>query len=80
MSGRARWAVRVITFVLAWFVGYVCLSLPAVLLDEWSGLRLEYRPGLFNLFTLTLALAALPAALLAWRLPRWLAARDRRAG
>jgi len=69
-----------VTFAVAWFVAYVVLSLPAVLLDEWSGLRLQYRPGWLNVFTLTLALAALPAALLAWRLPRALAARDRSAG
>jgi len=71
-GGRARWIVRAVTFAIAWFVAYVVLSLPAVLLDAWSGLRLQYRPGAYNLFTLTLALAAVPAVFLAWQIPRWL--------
>ena len=63
---------RVWVFLVAWFVAYVVLSLPAVLLDAWSGLRLQYRPGPYNLFTLMLALTAIPAVFLAWQLPRWL--------
>lgn len=72
MSRHTRLTFRVVVFLVAWFGGYVLLSLPVVLLDGWSGLRLQYRPGPYNLFTLTLALAAAPAVLLAWWLPRWL--------
>ncbi len=72
MSGRMRLAVRVVVFLVAWVGWYILLSLPAVVLDAWSGLRLQYRPGPYNLFTLTLALAAMPAVFLAWQLPRWL--------
>ena len=78
MSDGVRILLTVLAFLASWFGGYIVLSLPAVLLDEWSGLRLEYRPGMVNLFTLTLALAALPAALLAWLVPQWLSSRDRR--
>ena len=78
MGWRMRVVLRVWVFLVAWGGGYVALSLPAVLLDALSGLRLQYRPAPLNLFTLTLALAALPAALLAWWLPRRLAARDNR--
>ena len=78
MGRGARRLFRAWVFLAAWIVGYVLLSVPAVLLDALSGLRLQYRPAPLNLFTLTLALAALAAALLAWWLPRRLAARDNR--
>ena len=78
MGRRMRAVVRVWVFLVAWVGGYVALSLPAVLLDTLSGLRLQYRPAPLNLFTLTLALAAVPAALLAWWLPRWLERAGRR--
>ncbi len=74
MGRRLRWALlAVLIFVPLWCVGYMAIGFVAVLADEASGLRLQYRPLPFNLFTMTVAVAALPAALVAALVVRLLA-------
>ena len=66
MGRRVRWALlAVLIFVPLWCGGYMMIGFIAELADEASGLRLQYRPLPFNLFTMTVAVAALPAALVA---------------
>ena len=64
MGRRVRWALlAVVIFVPLWCVGYMAIGFIAELADEASGLRLQYRPLPFNLFTITVAVAALLAAI-----------------
>ncbi len=74
MGRRVRWALlAVVIFVPLWCVGYMAIGFIAVLADEASGLRLQYRPLPFNLFTITVAVAALLAAIVAAIVVRLLA-------
>ncbi len=74
MGRRVRWTLlAVLIFVPLWCVGYMVIGFIAELADEASGLRLQYRPLPFNLFTITVAVAALLAALVAALVVRLLA-------
>lgn len=74
MGRRVRWALlAVLIFLSLWCVGYMVIGFIAELADEASGLRLQYRPLPFNLFTITVAVAALLAALVAALVVRLLA-------